>query len=148
MTAARTHVVLDTNVCLDLLLFGDPRAARLSAALRERRVVAVTNTACRDEWRQVLAYPQLRLDPARQDALLAAFDALAQAWPDDAPVPDAPPLPRCADPDDQKFLQLALAANARWLISRDQAVLALRRRVQRAGLFEILEPQEWELRDA
>ncbi|MBW8810763.1 MAG: PIN domain-containing protein, partial [Lysobacter sp.] len=52
-------------------------------------------------------------------------------------------LPRCADPDDQKFLELALAANARWLLSRDHALLVLGRRTARAGLFEILTARAW-----
>jgi predicted nucleic acid-binding protein len=37
-------------------------------------------------------------------------------------------LPRCSDPDDQKFLELALAANADILVTKDQALLDLSRR--------------------
>jgi len=57
--------------------------------------------------------------------------------------PSARAVPRCADPDDQKFLQLAADGAARWLLSRDDAVLALARRTQRDGLFEILAPGPW-----
>ena len=34
MSAARPRIVLDTNACLDLWVFGDPRAAGLLAALQ------------------------------------------------------------------------------------------------------------------
>ncbi|WP_441005125.1 PIN domain-containing protein, partial [Novilysobacter viscosus] len=57
--AAVPRVVLDTNVCLDLWLFGDPRAADLRAALHAGGVLAVTDQACREEWLRVLHYPQL-----------------------------------------------------------------------------------------
>ena len=37
-------------------------------------------------------------------------------------------LPRCSDPHDQKFLELALAAQADVLVTKDQALLELARR--------------------
>jgi len=140
------RVVLDTNACLDLWVFGDPRAAALLAALQMGAIDAVTNTACRDEWLRVLQYPQLRLSDAARGEYARAYDALVRCLPDDAPSqrPSAT-LPRCADPDDQKFLQLALACGARWLVSRDGDVLALGRRTRRDGLFEIVSPQAWVL---
>jgi putative PIN family toxin of toxin-antitoxin system len=138
------RVVLDTNACLDLWVFDDPRAARLRAALLAGAIEAVTNAACRDEWLRVLQYPQLRLGEVERLEHARRYDALVGLLPDDtAPCVAEPPLPRCADPDDQKFLQLALASGARWLVSRDGDVLALGRRTRRDGLFEIVSPQAW-----
>ncbi|MBW3549995.1 MAG: putative toxin-antitoxin system toxin component, PIN family [Proteobacteria bacterium] len=136
------RVVLDTNVCLDLWLFGDPRAAGLRAALHAGGVLAVTDQACREEWLRVLHYPQLRLTDEARAALAGQFDALVLQLPSTASS-DLRTLPRCADPDDQKFLELAHASGARWLVSRDGAVLALARRALREGLFEIVPPQAW-----
>lgn len=143
------RAVLDTNVWLDLLLFDDPRAASLCQALASGEVVAIGNNECRDEWLRVLRYPALGLDEARCIALTDAHDALLQ--PFDAPAsacgtrPETA-LPRCSDPDDQKFLQLAHDAGASWLISRDNHLLSLARRCRREGLFEILTPEQWALR--
>jgi predicted nucleic acid-binding protein len=58
---------------------------------------------------------------------------------------DATGLPRCADPDDQKFMELALASGARWLLSKDHELLKLDRRARVAGGFSILLPQAWTL---
>ena len=168
MVATPPRMVLDTNACLDLFVFAEPDVASLHAALQRGEAVAVTNTACRDEWLRVLRYPMLNLDEGAIAAAIAAHDALL-ACLDDASVPteggehpcptgtaeraDAGPtlpeattgvrLPRCADPDDQKFLQLAHACGARWLLSRDKALLALARRTQRDCLFHILPPAAW-----
>lgn len=142
-TTPDARIVLDTNVWLDLLLFQDPRAATLAAALRDGRVVAVTSAECRAEWLQVLGYPRLQLDEDRRAGLVQAFDSLAQPLPDAAPAREPTLLPRCADRDDQKFLQLAFDSGARWLLSRDRDVLALGRRTARAGWFEIVTPQAW-----
>lgn len=134
------RIVLDTNVCLDLLVFGDPRVEPLRAALQCGDVIGVRDDACRDEWIRVLAYPLLALDEVRRAHRLAGYDALLHPA---APLRSGRVVPRCADPDDQKFLQLAADAGARWLLSRDAAVLRLAKRTQREGLFEILAPGAW-----
>ena len=56
------------------------------------------------------------------------------------------PSPRlvCRDPDDQKFIDLALSTQARWLISRDKALLALAKRAKPRGL-SILVAEHWTL---
>lgn len=136
---APPRVVLDTNVCLDLLVFASDLSAPLLARLRDGTLQAVTRSDCRAEWHRVLTYPALRLDEARRDALQAAYDSLTLAI-DAAPSPEPARLPRCRDPDDQKFLELARDAGAVALVTRDAELLALARRAARAGLFVIAPP--------
>jgi putative PIN family toxin of toxin-antitoxin system len=135
------RVVLDTNVCLDAFVFDDPRVAPLVAALVAARVEAVTRPDCRDEWLGVLAYPALKLDEARRAEAAARFDGLVTLL-DDVTAPGVS-LPRCRDPDDQKFLELAAASGASFIFSRDAEVLRLGRRTMREGLFGILKPEDW-----
>lgn len=138
------RIVLDTNVCLDLLLFRDPACAPLMTALQSGRVQAVCRDDGREEWRRVLHYPRLPIDDVIRPALSAAFDALIRHLPAaELSEQEAARLPRCADPDDQKFMELALAAQARWLLSKDNELLKLDRRTHGAGLFRILLPQHW-----
>lgn len=145
MHAATTpvRVVLDTNVCLDLFVFRDPRVAALEAALRTGAIAAVTRADCRGEWQRVLRYPQFRLDDEGWASACAAFDALIPCAAAAPPADPDPALPRCRDPDDQKFLELAWETGARALITKDKALLALRRRLGRLGLFEVLPPEAW-----
>ncbi|KRF02212.1 toxin [Frateuria sp. Soil773] len=138
------RIVLDTNVCLDLFLFGDPQSAALHAAMREGAIEAVTRRDCREEWLRVLHYPQLPIDETLRPGLAQAFDALVRCLPDgEAEAEPGVALPRCADPDDQKFLELAQAAGARWLVSKDNELLRLAPRCAREGLFWIGLPQAW-----
>ena len=143
--ATLPRLVLDTNVCLDLFVFGDASCATLRDALRAGAVQAVTDAACRDEWLRVLGYPQLALDAARRAAAVAAFDESVRLLPTAGRpvVPAMPKLPRCADPDDQRFLELAQASGAQWLLSRDRELLKLARRTRREPGFDILTPQAW-----
>ncbi|WP_426700955.1 putative toxin-antitoxin system toxin component, PIN family [Rhodanobacter sp. Col0626] len=141
------RIVLDTNVCLDLFLFRDPACAALMIALQAGKVQAVTRSDCREEWQRVLHYPQLPIDGSVRPVIAAAFEALVRELPPaqaDIKASD-PPLPRCADPDDQKFMELALVAGARWLLSKDNELLKLDSRTRNAGLFRILLPQSWSL---
>jgi putative PIN family toxin of toxin-antitoxin system len=133
---AEPLLVFDTNVVLDLLHFDDATARPLRDALEAGRVRCVVTDATLGEWRRVLAYPDFALDAARQASLLARFQSVAVRL-DAVDVPD---MPRCSDPDDQKFLELAAASGAQGLVSKDRALLKLRRRC--APAFRVMTPAE------
>ena len=134
---AKPLLVIDTNVVLDLLHFDDPAARPLRHALEAGRVHCVVTDATLDEWRRVLAYPEFALDPTRQAALLARYRALSVKA---AALDATAGLPQCSDPDDQKFIELAVQAEAEGLVSKDRALLKLRRRC--AAHFWIMTPSE------
>jgi putative PIN family toxin of toxin-antitoxin system len=144
---AMQRLVLDTNVVLDLVVFDDPGVQAIAQAIRRGAVVPVTSHACNEELRRVLAYPQLKLDTAAQSAALGRYMAQA-ALCDVAALPVPAELPLCSDADDQKFLELAWHANARWLVTKDRALLALARAVARCGRFTVLQPAQFRRVDA
>jgi putative PIN family toxin of toxin-antitoxin system len=141
------RIVIDTNVCLDLFVFRDPRWAGLLAALKEGAVEAVTRDDCRTEWLIVLGYPHLPLDNDSRPQAAAEFDALITCIDAAASGCDIR-LPVCSDPDDQKFMELARDANADALITKDKALLKLARKTAKAGLFTIMPPDAWALYNA
>jgi predicted nucleic acid-binding protein len=51
-----------------------------------------------------------------------------------------PPLPKCRDPDDQKFLELARDCGADYLLTKDKALLVLARRKTRPAPCRIVTP--------
>ena len=145
MSISVPRLVLDTNVALDLFVFRDPACERLRDALQRGLVQAVVDEPCRAEWLAVLEYPQFGLAEAARGQAMAAFDGAVARLPEAAMTPHPEvKLPRCADPDDQKFLELALAAGAQCLLSKDKALLQLARRTAREGWFRILAPSAWE----
>jgi len=135
------RLVLDTNVWIDWLVFDDPSVAPLKAAQQHGRLHIVINAACLEELNEVLAYPEFRLDDAQKKNHLAEIDRCTIRHGDQRPAHPVP-LPRCSDPDDQKFLMLARDAAADWLLSRDKALLKLNRRLKSAG-FCVGSPSEW-----
>ncbi|QDD65334.1 putative toxin-antitoxin system toxin component, PIN family [Herbaspirillum seropedicae] len=137
----RQRVVLDTNVCLDLFVFRDPRWAALLQALEDGSVEAYTREDCRSEWLAVLAYPHLPVTAENKPAICADFDRLLHCLP--LAEVNTFGLPLCTDRDDQKFLELALQCRAHVLVSKDKAVLKLAKRTLKRGLFAIVPPQHW-----
>ncbi|MBX6393284.1 MAG: putative toxin-antitoxin system toxin component, PIN family [Burkholderiales bacterium] len=117
------RIVLDTNVVVSLLVFRDPRYARLATAWFGDRVCVVSDAAVCEELVRVLAYPALagRCDPAAVWQIYRSRVSMIEPR-------EAPPLPQCRDADDQKFLVLAAAAPADVLVTGDKALLRLRRR--------------------
>lgn len=122
-------VVLDTNIVLDLLVFNDPAIAPVRQCLQEGSLRWLATRPMHDELERVLAYTQIAkrvafygLTPAQ---VLQAYSQQVQ-WME---VPTRA-LAVCKDTDDQKFIDLA-AAHQAVLLSKDKAVLSLRKRLLR-----------------
>lgn len=156
MHAAPLRLVLDTNVWLDWLVFDDPAVAPLQRAHADGAIELFSDEACTRELIAVLNYDlgKRSLDAETQKARLAEFYRLVRPHPsgplaESAGSPPlrgggresaALPLPRCRDPDDQKFLELARDCSADYLVTKDNALLVLARRKTRPAPCRIVTP--------
>ena len=130
-------LVLDTNVVLDWVAFDDARVRPIAAAIERGVLRTATSGACLQELRRALGYAQVKLDCAAQVLAFARYAAHTTVF--EVPEPAAA-LPRCEDPDDQKFLELAWHARASHLLTRDKALLKLAPRLRESGRFAVLAP--------
>jgi len=132
------RLVLDTNIWLDWLVFGDACVAPIRAAVEAGRARVYIDDACESELARVLGYPlgKTILDARAQAACLAECRRVASARADAAPLPCV--LPPCRDRDDQKFLQLARDCRADLLVTKDRALLVLARHAP----FRIVTPRQ------
>lgn len=120
MTSPR--VVLDTNVVLSVLLFAGGSAERIRHGWQSQRFVPLASNATAQELILALGYPKFGLTAAEREDLLADYLPWVQA----VRIPEPPPaVPRCRDPADVPFLQLAVAGRARALVTGDRDLLAL-----------------------
>jgi uncharacterized protein len=132
-------VVLDTNVVLDWLLFADPGVQALVMAIEQGRLRWIATAAMRGEFAHVLGRGLAATHSAEPARLEQTWERHCTEHP---PAPPAAAALRCTDSDDQKFIDLALAASARWLISRDRALLKLRSKAADRGVA-IVTPGQW-----
>jgi len=140
------RLVLDTNVWLDWLVFQDTGIARIRQLQGAKRLEICIDSVCEAELQRVLAYPfgKRQLTGAEQAAAIARCRRIVTRIDAVAPAGDRARLPACRDPDDQKFLEAALAAHADWLITKDRALLDLARKKTRPVPFKIGTPDDFE----
>jgi len=131
MTEPVPGIVLDTNIVLDVLVFKDPLTLPLRQALEAGQLRWLSTDAMRQELARVLSYPQIAkrlafygLEPRE---VLAARDAWVHTVD---PAPKAPVT--CKDPDDQRFIDLAVAHQC-LVLSKDHAVLSMAKRLLALG---------------
>ena len=130
--------VIDTNIVLDLWLFEDPATVPLRAALQSGLISHLATSSMREELARVLTYPHIVKRMAKSNVqaqdILNRFDehhVVAE------PAAKAPCT--CKDPDDQKFIDLAVA-HAVPLLSKDAAILCMKKRLFQSGV--VLNPAE------
>lgn len=137
---ALPSVVLDTNATLDWLLFHDPGMDALQTAIQASAVQWIASPRMREELLRTLNYPSLAKWLPNSEHTLALFDRWTASCPEPEPTRAGPFV--CTDADDQVFIDLALAQQARWLISHDRALHKLARSAAIAGV-QILRPKDW-----
>lgn len=131
-------MVLDTNVLLDWLVFRDPYITPLAQALQGGQLHWVATTPMQEELERVLTYEWIAARQPDVPAIRAAWRAHARLV-----EPAAPRAPlRCKDPDDQKFIDLAVAEGAAWLLTKDRELLKLAKRAARLGV-NVVRPLDW-----
>jgi putative PIN family toxin of toxin-antitoxin system len=139
---AMKRIILDTNIWLDWLVFNDASLLYLKKEVSEGRAEVFIDAACEAELERVLAYPlgKHSIDAAAQVACLAEARRIARRIETAASEAERKQLPLCRDQDDQKFLELALAAGAQFLVTKDHALLELARRTKP---FRIVTPAKF-----
>jgi predicted nucleic acid-binding protein len=132
------RAILDTNVWLDWLVFADPRVAPLGAAIESGALRVLATAPMLEEFAAVLVRPHFGLGPPERDAACARQRAAVTLHP---AAPDC--RLACTDPDDRMFVDLAVALRVDWLLSRDKALLRLRRVAARRFGLRIGTPEDW-----
>jgi putative PIN family toxin of toxin-antitoxin system len=116
------RVVLDTNLVLSGLVFQSGRIAQLRMLWQGGRITPLVSKATAAELIRALGYPKFKLAAAEQEELLADYLPYCST----VALPNPPPeTPKCRDPADTPFLQLALAGKADALVTGDKDLLAL-----------------------
>ena len=120
-------VVLDANVIISALIRPDSAPGRiLRAAFEGETVRLVTSDALLAELRATLEYPRLqrylKMRPQDREAFVILLEQIA----DPVNIVEYPAPGVCRDPDDEPYLQTALAGRSDFIVSGDGDLLALK----------------------
>ena len=114
------RVVLDTNVVVAKLLFA-PGYTWLVQAWQNRVLIPLATEETLRELDRILARAKFGLSQEDVDGRIDQYRPWCQIYPVDAAIP----VPECRDPDDRKFLQLAIQCQADALVTADYDLLTL-----------------------
>lgn len=116
------RVVIDTNLVLSALVFGDGQPGALRHAWQSEKCVPLVCKYPASELIRVLAYPKFKLTAAEQHELLNDYLPYCTT----VALPGKPPKSiYCRDSNNIPFLHLALVGKANFLISGDDDLLSL-----------------------
>jgi predicted nucleic acid-binding protein len=129
--------VLDTNVVLDWLVFRDAGVTPIVDALAGGALRWLATPRMQAEFDAVLRRGHLDRWGVDRERLLARYALQTQLC-------EEPPPSRlvCTDPDDQVFIDLAVAQRCAWLFTKDRALLKLGARARAHGV-RVVPPARW-----
>ena len=114
-------VVIDTNVIISALLLGG-KPGELIPLWQNRRIEPIVSRDIVDEYIRVLAYPKFELAEKEIQFLvysqLLPYFEIVETSQGEIFIPN--------DPSDDKFIQCALAGNAKVIVSGDIHLLSLK----------------------
>jgi putative PIN family toxin of toxin-antitoxin system len=125
MSVQRPRVILDCNAFFQAFLSPEGPAAACLALAEQKQITLVTSRDILTETRGVLNRPFVRerepaATPERIDTFLDNIRYWSVYFRD---VPAGPPYER--DPKDRPYMDLAVAAEAHYLVTRDKDLLSL-----------------------
>jgi uncharacterized protein len=118
------RIVLDTNVLISALVSNKGASAQNLARCRAGEIELLTSPDSIDELRRVLTYPRIRkrlqYSEDQIDRFVAFLEQAAIVFDTSTQMPAI-----TADADDDKFIALALAGEAQYIVSGDDHLLRL-----------------------
>ena len=135
-------LVIDSQSLFDWMVFRNPTCTDWAAALGGPQWEWIFTCEMKAEFDHVAAKGFGERWPVDAPALAATWASCAR----EVPIP--PPLGadarlHCTDPDDQKFIDLAIAAGAHTLVTRDKALLKLGRKALARHGLRVCRPEAW-----
>lgn len=117
----KIRVVIDTNVFISALLF-EGVVAQLVPLWKQKSFQYLLSKSVMSEYLRVLSYPKFKLTEAEikyllEEELLPFVEIVQER---------KTKVPSLEDPDDEKFLQLAMLGKAQYLVSGDSVLLKLK----------------------
>ena len=135
-------IVIDSQSLFDWLVFHNPSAQRWASTLSGVDWKWIFTSDMKAEFDFVAAKGFGERWPVSFDDVASAWSTMA--WQVDTPAElGVSARLHCTDRDDQKFIDLAIAAGAHTLISRDKALLRLARKAAARHGLRICTPANW-----
>jgi predicted nucleic acid-binding protein len=135
-------IVIDSQSLFDWMVFRNPVCARWTEALTGSDWEWIFTSEMKAEFDFVAAKGFDERWPVNDAAVASVWRRHARAV-ETPPPPGAGARLHCTDADDQKFIDLAIAAHVHTLVTRDKALLRLARKALERHGVRVCRPEIW-----
>ena len=118
----KPRLVIDTNVLVSGIFFSRGNEAQILGQVLDGRSILLTSLDTLEELREVLARPKFQLTQPEAFAIFRMVLSRCEII-----VNPEKARAKCRDPDDQKFLDCAIAGKADYLVTGDLDLLVMER---------------------
>jgi putative PIN family toxin of toxin-antitoxin system len=115
------RLVVDTNIIVSGLITSGTPPARILDAVHNKKITLLISDEVLSEYLRVLEYPHIRKYKKITDETISHLTALFINETERVEI--LTPITACPDPDDDKFLSLAVEGQADFIITGDKADL-------------------------
>ncbi len=135
-------VIIDSQSLFDWMVFRNPVCLRWGSVLTGQDWEWIFTSEMKAEFDFVAAKGFGERWPVDAEAVASAWRLHGRRVETPPPAGAADRL-RCTDADDQKFIDLGIAARAHTLVTRDKALLRLARKALERHGVRICRPEAW-----
>lgn len=133
----KPRLVLDTNVLVSGIISSKSAPGLILQAFEKNKFTLLVSDPVLDEYLRVLNYPKIRKYPNLTDSTLTHIAALFVRFAE--PVEIKSRVTLSPDPDDNKFLELAVDGRADMLITGDKAHLLSLKKIHQIPIISAVQ---------
>ena len=134
-------VILDTNILLDLIVFKDISVEKLHVLFEKNKIYFLFSIETVNEFKRVINYKKFKFSETQKNKFIEELNYLiGNTDVFDLNISELPVIIR--DPDDHKFIELAYQTKTKYLLTKDNDLLKIKKKLIDYGIMA-LKPEKF-----
>ena len=134
-------VILDTNILLDLIIFKDISVEKLQVLFEKNKIYFLFSIETVNEFKRVINYEKFKFSEIQKNKFIKELNYLiGNTDVFDLNISELPVIVR--DPDDHKFIELAYQTKTKYLLTKDNDLLKIKKKLIDYGIIA-LKPEKF-----